>query len=255
VKRLKLTRKAGACFAIAGAVLAGAPASAQTCHISSDYDITVSDTSLRFDRKSSQAQRLALQRGVLTVDDKAVALSSDEQKRIASFESRTRELVPRIKALGQRAVDLMVIAINEEAARSSPASAARPELKARVDARAQELKTRIAKSTTSKEWRPEAINGYLAGVLADVAPLITGDLAQKAVELTMKGDFAGVIGLKDQASALHGALEQRIRAQLDTLQPEIQKLCPAARELDRLESGVAKTLPDGSRLNLIKVES
>jgi hypothetical protein len=222
--------------------------------VSSDYDITVSEAALQFDRKSAPPQRLDMQRGALNAGGNAVALSADERKRIAAFEARARELVPRIKALGQRAVDLMAAAIHEEATQSSPNSAARPELKARVDARAKELKTRIANSTTSKEWRPEAINSYMAGVLADVVPLITGDLAQKALDLTMKGDLGGVVALKDQATALHASLEQRIRTRLDTLEPEIQKLCPAVRELDRLESGVATPLPGGGRLNLIKVD-
>jgi hypothetical protein len=222
--------------------------------MSSDYDITVGETALQFDRKPAPAQRLEMRRGVLYVDGKALTLNADDSKRIASFETRARQLVPRIKSIGQRAVDLMVAAIYEEAAQSSPASASRPDLKARVDARVRELKTRIANSKSSKEWRPEAINGYLAGVLADIAPLISGDLAQKALELTMKGDLAGVLALKDQASALHDSLEQRIHTKLDSLEPEIQKLCPAVRELDRLESGVTAQLPGSGRLNLIKVE-
>ena len=119
----------------------------------------------------------------------------------------------------------------------------------------RELKRRIADSKTSKEWRPEAMSNYTAGMLADVVPLISGDLAQKALDLTLKGDLGGVIGLKDQAAALHDSLEKRIQEKMNGLQPDIQKLCPALRELDRLESAVAQPLPDGSRLNLLKVDS
>jgi len=42
---------------------------------------------------------------------------------------------------------------------------------------------------------------------------------------------------------------------LELLQPDIAKLCPSLRELDRLETGMTQGLPDGTRLNLIKVDS
>ena len=227
----------------------------QSCHTSSDYDITLTAAALQFERKSAPYQIIEMQRGALSVNRKPLTLSAEDRRHVTAFESKVRQLVPKIKALGQRAVDLMAAAIHEEAARSSPGSASRPELKARVHARAQQLNTRIANSTTSKEWRPEAISGYVAGMLTDVLPLLTGDLTQKAVDLTMKGDFGGVIALKDQALTLRASLDQRIQARLETLQPEIDKLCPSLRELDRLETGMTQGLPDGTRLNLIKVDS
>lgn len=246
--------KTVAALAVFSALAAG-HAAAQTCHTSSNYEITLIGGALQFDRKSSPPQRLEMRRGILSADAKVIGLGADDRKRVAAFETKVRELIPRIKVIAQRGVDLMVVAIREEAVRASPDSAARPELNARIDARAQALKTRIANSTTSKEWQPAAMSGYMATILTDVAPLISGDLAQKALDLTMKGDFGGVLALKDEASALRGSLEKRIQAKLDLLQPEIYKLCPALRELDRLESGVSRPLPDGSRLDLIKVDS
>ena len=246
------------CAGIA-ALLSAAPASglAQTpaCRTSSDYDITMTDAALTFERRKAPAQRIEMRSGALAVNQQPVTLGPDDRKRVAAFETRTRALIPRIKTTGQRAVDLMVMAIREEAARSSPGTAGRPELNQRLDARAQELKRRIADSKTSKEWRPEAMSNYTAGMLADVVPLLSGDLAQKALDLTLKGDLGGVIALKDQAAALHDSLEKRIQEQMNALQPEIQKLCPALRELDRLESAVTRPLPDGSRLDLLKVDS
>ncbi|HEX3171472.1 MAG TPA: hypothetical protein VHQ88_12855, partial [Burkholderiales bacterium] len=71
----------------------------------------------------------------------------------------------------------------------------------------------------------------------------------------LKGDLAGVVALKDRAIALRASLETRIRDKLELLQPDIAKLCPSLRELDRLETGMTQGLPDGTRLNLIKVDS
>lgn len=236
------------------ALAAGAPARADAaqgaCHTSSDYDITLTETALRFERKDTRPPVIEMQRGDLLVDRKPVALTAEDRKRVAAYETRVRELVPKVKTLGQRSVDLMVAAIREQAVKASPQSAASPELNARVDARAQDLKRRIAASRSSKEWHPEALAGFMTGMLGDVAPLIAGDLSQKAVDLTMKGDLGGVMALTDEALQLRGSLEKRIRARLDTLQPEIDRLCPLLRELDRLEARIG-----AARIDLIKVES
>jgi hypothetical protein len=222
----------------------------EACHTSSDYDVTLDDSALQFARKTGPAQSIEMRQGALAINRKPITLGADDKKRVIAFEARVRELVPRIKTIGQRGVDLMVAAIREEAAKASPQSAASPELNARVDARAEELKRRIAASRSSKEWHPDAIAGYMTGVVADVAPLIAGDLSQKAVDLTMKGDLSGVMALTDKALQLRASLEQRIRTRLETLQPQIDRLCPSLRELDRLESSIG-----AARIDLIKVES
>ncbi len=237
------------------AISLSAVAANGSCRTSSDYDITLTSAALQFDRKTAPPQRLGMRRGVLSVDNTAVALGADNRQRVVTFETRVRDLVPKIKTIAAHGVDLMVLAIREEAAKTSPNSAANPQINARVDARARELKLKIANSATSKEWHVDALQSYMAVMLSDVAPLLTGDLAQQAVDRTLKGDLAGVVALKDRATALRASLETRIRDNLELLQPDIAKLCPSLRELDRLETGMTQGLPDGTRLNLIKVDS
>src|SRR5258706_7702478 len=140
-------------------------AAAAACRTSSDYDVTVTGSALQFQRKGAHSPVIEMQRGALTVDRQPLALAADDRKRVADFETKVRELVPKIKLLGQRGVDLMVAAIRDEAAKASPQSAASPELNARVDARAKDLKLRIAASRTSKEWHPDALAGYMTAVL------------------------------------------------------------------------------------------
>ncbi|MGH7290406.1 MAG: hypothetical protein ACREJT_04300, partial [Myxococcota bacterium] len=59
--------------------------------------------------------------------------------------------------------------------------------------------------------------------------------------------------IKGKAERVRPSLEARIQRKLETLQPEVDRLCPALRQLDTLESGMAATLPDGSRLNLVDI--
>jgi DUF2884 family protein len=223
------------------------------CKMRSDYDITVTNDALFFERAAAPSKRIEMRGGALVADGKTVALSPADRDRIVRFERTVRTLVPPVKQLGQRAVDLSAVAVREEAAHVSPRSATNPQLNARLSARASDLKARIAQSRTSKDWRGAAFNRYAAQTIADVLPLIGGDMAEQALQVALRGDLAGARALSDRAAGLRGALEQRIRAKLDVLEPEVEKLCPSLRALDRLESGMTARLPDGSQLNLLEV--
>ncbi len=223
------------------------------CRVRSDYDLTVSAGAVLFERTATPAQSFEMSRGSLKENGKPVALGVKDRDRIGAFEVTLRGLIPRVKALAQRAVELSIAAIREEAASTSPKSAADPQLNQRLDARAKDLKLRIANSTTSKDWRGATLNRYLAEMLADVLPLVGGDLARQAVEVALRGDLAAAGTLTNRAAGLRASLEARIRNRLEVLRSEAEKLCPALRRLDALESAVGTALPGGGRLDLLEV--
>jgi hypothetical protein len=238
---------------LAGAVSASALAAQEAaCSVRSRYDVTVTESTLMFERAAAPGQRVEMRGGRLTVNGSLVNLGRGDGDRIATFETNVRALVPQMKMLAQRGVDLGVVAIREEAA-ASPRSAKDPQLNARLDARAHNIKARIAASSSSKDWRSLAVKRYVAEAMPDVLPLVGGDLAQQAMDAAMRGDLAGATVLRDKAVKVRPSLEARIQRKLETLQPEADRLCPALRTLDALESGMAATLPDGSRLNLIEI--
>lgn len=245
---------------LAGAVLSLlviAPAQARTldevCRARSRYDLTVGDAALLFERRIPAGQRLEMRRGRLAVNGVAVALDAGDRERISAYEAAVRALLPRVKALAGRGVDLAVVAVREEAANVSPRSAADPKLNARLEARARNLKTRIANSATTKDWQGAAFNRYMGEIVADVLPLVAGDLAQRALEVALQGDLAAAAALTDRAAGLRSSLEARIRDKLTVLEPEVAGLCPSFHWLDALESALTARLPDGSRLDLIEI--
>ena len=223
------------------------------CRVRSDYDITVSAGRVLFERTATPAQSVEMSRGSLKANGKPVALRVKDRERISAFEATVRGLIPRVKALAQRAVEMSIAAIREEAAATSPKSAADPQLNQRLDARARDLKLRIANSTTSKDWRGATLNRYTAEVLSDVLPLVGGDLARHAIEVALRGDLAAASALTNRVAGLRASLQARIRNRLEMLRPEIDKLCPALRRLDALESAVGAALPGGGRLDLLEV--
>ena len=223
------------------------------CRVRSNYDISVRAGAVLFERAAAPAQSIEMSRGNLKANGKPVALGVKDRDRISAFETTLRGLIPRVKALAQRAVDLSIAAIREEAASASPKSAADPQLNQRLETRARDLKMRIANSTTSKDWRGATLNRYTAEVLSDVLPLVGGDLAQQALEIALRGDLAAAGALTNRAAGLRASLEARIRNRLEVLRPEVDKLCPALRRLDALESAVGAALPGGGHLDLLEV--
>ncbi len=223
------------------------------CRVRSDYDVTVSAGALLFERAAAPARSVEMSRGNLKANGKPVALGRKDRDRITAFEATLRGLIPHVKALAHRAVEIGVAAVREEAASVSPKSAADPQLNQRLETRARDLKLRIANSTTSKDWQGATLNRYAAEALPDVLSLVGGDLARQAVEVALRGDFAAAGALTNRAAALDASLEARVRSRLEALRPEADKLCPALHRLAALESAVNAALPGGGRLDLLEV--
>ena len=223
------------------------------CPVQSAYDLTVTPEALVFEHASGAARRIEMRNGSLSDRGKTLAVGANDRNRLQRFERMARSLVPRIRQVGLRAVDLAAAAIREQAALESPRSAANPQLAARLDARAADLKAKITKSNSSKDWRGQAFNRYATEALGDVLPLVGGDIAQEALDATMRGDFKTAGRLAERGAGLRTALENRIRTKLAALQPAMDALCPELRSLDNLEATVMVPLGDGARLDLLQV--
>jgi hypothetical protein len=99
------------------------------------------------------------------------------------------------------------------------------------------------------------LNRFTADLLSDVLPLVGGDLARQAIDIAQRGDLAAANALSTRVAGLSGSLEARIRTRLQVLQPEVDRLCPALRRLDALESSARIALPGGAILNLLEIRS
>ena len=223
------------------------------CTLQSAYDLTVMPEALVFERASGAARRIEMRNGALSDRGRAVTVNAADRERLTRFERTVRALVPHVRRIGLRAVDLAAAAIREEAALQSPRSAAHPQLAARLDARARDLRARIAKSNTSRDWRGPAFDRYAAEALGDVLPLVGGDIAQTALEATLRGDFNTAARMAGRGAELRAALEKRVRTKLVALQPAMDALCPDLQSLDNLEAAVTAQLGDGTRLDVLQV--
>lgn len=221
---------------------ASLPLSAQdlatTCHATSSYDLTVAPDRLLFDRPQPQPRQVELRDGSLLTDGAAVRLRAEDQDRLAVFERELRELVPRVKAVAARGVDLLASAVHDEGARLSLDEGTRAELDRRIATRAAELKQRIAASTSTHDWQGNLADQYANQLAADLLPLLANDLGQQAMNAAMTGDVQAAANLRNTAADLTGQLRPRLEQRMRALQPQVQALCPAVQRLAELQQGI-----------------
>ncbi len=240
---------------IALLLLSASPVHAQdlasTCQASSSYDVTLTPGGLLFDRPAPAPRRVLITHGSLRTDGVAVVLNAESQDRLALFERDARALVPRVRKVAQNGVEMAVQAVRAETAGLGLSAETRAEFDLRLDADANELRQRIARSQSSHDWQGDAVQQYANQVAADLLPLLAADLGQQAVNAALSGDLQTAASLRDRASALATELQPRLQQRMQALRPQLEALCPAIRRLAEWQQGVRGS--NGQVLDLLQV--
>jgi len=238
-------------------LLATGPVAAQnlaaTCHASSSYDLTLQSGGLLFDRASPAPMQVRVQQGALETDGQRVPLQAEAQDRLALFERQLRALVPRVKQLARQGVDIAVQTLHEQAGEIGLSAQTRAELDRRLANQAAEIKQRIDASQSTHDWQGDAAQRYADQIMADLMPLVAGDLGQQALTAAMSGDLDGAARLRDQAAHLATNLQPLLQRRLASLRPQVEALCPAIDRLAELQQGVRGA--DGQPLRLLQVDA
>ncbi|KAF1008217.1 MAG: hypothetical protein GAK28_01196 [Luteibacter sp.] len=221
------------------------------CRVASTYDLTIRPDALVFERPQVAPRTVRMHDGSLSTDGRTVSLRPDEQDRVALFESRLRELVPKAKAIASDGVDLAARAVRDEAASAAPDAIASGELDRVLNARVADIKRRIAASQSTRDWQEDAMRTYAQEIVSDIAPVLTQDVGSQAMQLAMNGDLQGAAALRDRVANLATDGQARVLARLrPALEPRVKALCPAVRQLQDLQSGLRDA--DGRALVLLE---
>ncbi|HET6431865.1 DUF2884 family protein [Dyella sp.] len=226
---------------------------ATRCHASSSYDLTVQPDRLIFDRPAPAPQQLVLRDGALRADGAAVSLRAEDQDRLAVFERELRNLLPRVRTVGRHAVDMAVQALRAEAAGMQLSAAAQAALDRQLTADAAEVRQRIDRSNSTHDWQGGAAEQLANRIVADLSPIVAGDLGQQALQAAMSGDLETAARLRDQAADLATALRPRLERRMQALAPQVDALCPSIERLAELQQGVRGA--DGQPLRLLQLDA
>jgi hypothetical protein len=174
----------------------------------------------------------------LAVDGARVEGDAAQAATLRRFEQVLRAQVPRVRALGRRAVDLALEGVRAEAAALGVSAATRSELERRLAAHRAGLLERIATSNSTKDWQGDAAEEWAGSIASDIVPLLAADIGQQAVAAALAGDLAAAAGLRDRAASLADDPAAPLRRRMQALEPAVRALCPAIDELARLQRGL-----------------
>jgi hypothetical protein len=224
---------------------------ATRCHASSSFDVTVQPDRLLFDRPGPAPRQIMLRNGSLVADGASVRLNAEDEDRLALFERELRALVPKVRAVGRRGVDIAVQALQQEAAGMGLSAGSRSELDQQLATDAAALRQRIDTSQSTHDWQGDAAQQLGNRIAADLTPIVAGDLGQQALQAAMSGDLDTAARLRDQAADLATALRPRLERRMQALEPAVDALCPSIRRLAELQQGVRDAA--GRPLDLLSV--
>jgi hypothetical protein len=251
-----MKRWCGFLFAMSAATAHGAAPAADlvdTCHASSSYDFTLSADSLIFERAAPAPRRIELRDGALRVDGAGVRLNTEDSDRLALFAREVRALVPKVKAVALRGLDLATGVVRNETRGLVSAADARSEVDRRIATHASELRRRIATSNSTRDWQGDVFERDVEAMAEDLAPLLTADIGGQAVTAALSGDLDAATALQARASELGNGLQPRVEKRLRDLRPDIEALCPAVRRLHELQQGVRDG--NGRALDLVEIDA
>jgi hypothetical protein len=230
---------------------AGVGELADTCGASSSYDVDVGARMLRFERAAPPPQRIELGEGRLRVDGVDASPDAAMRTQLVEFEQGVRALLPRVKRIAGDGVDLAISALRTEAAALGLGVATREDIAQRLARHATDLKRRIAASTGTREWQPEALELELEGIVAEIAPLAAADLGQQALAATLEGDFERAAALQAAALDMVDELQPRLEQRMQPLRARVEALCPELERLHRLQRDLRG--PDQAALHLLDI--
>lgn len=226
---------------------------ADVCHASSSYDLTVSPDALVFERGAPSPRRVELRGGALRVDGTRVALDAEGVDRLALFDHELRALVPRVKAVAGHGVDLVMATLRAQVDALAPSPDARAQVERRLARTAESLRQRVARSTSTRDWQPEALEAEAESALTDVADVLAADTGRRSVQAALDGDVQGALALPAQAGDLAVQVRPTIERRLRELRPQVAALCPSIRRLAELQDGLRDAR--GRALDLVSIEA
>ena len=75
-----------------------------------------------------------------------------------------------------------------------------------------------------------------------------------ALKVALSGDESAVAELEARAESIEKTVEKAVEKRSAELERRAETLCTRLHALDAIEAGIEARLPDGSRLDLVRIE-
>jgi hypothetical protein len=250
MRGMKLDGMKLAVVGVTGLALCGAASAKDLrCDVDSDYDLSITPKSVILTRDTGTPKAIVMRQGKLFVDDRWVALSAEDGKRIAEYEKQARATMPLAQQIGRDAADIAFTTLGEVA---SGLSANPAQTRAQLDKARRQIDTRLSRSVTANRFNGNDLGEGIAAAIGEVLPTVIGDIVGGAISAAFSGDSVRL----ERMNNIDKEIERRIEPRAKQLEQRAESLCRRMEALDAIDEALAYRLPDGGRLDLIdaKVE-
>lgn len=223
------------------------------CDLDSRYSFKIEPTRLVFTEDDSK-RVIALSRGGgIEVDGRALTLGAADHARVDELERGMRALVPEVKGIAIEAVGIAFEAVGHASTAFASSPAAARESAERIARTSEELKKGIE---AKQDWNAKSdadLDRVIEGAVGALVGEMVGNVTAMALKVAFSGDEAAVAELEARADAIEKTVEKAVEKRSKDIERRAGQLCSRLRALDAIESGVEARLPDGSRLDLVRI--
>jgi len=224
------------------------------CDLSSDYALSIKPDRLVFKRHAGTPAQIEIANGTLRVDGTLVATNAADAQRLRDAEQEVRVLVPEVKGIARDAVAIAFDAVGQVAAAFANDGAAARRSAEHIAALGREIDRKIAATDSFDHWEDADIDRLVGSTVEAVVPEIVGNVTAEALKVAFTGDEAAAAELEARASGIEKSVDRAVEKQAAALEARAMGVCSRLRALDRVQADLDVRLPDGSRLDLVRVD-
>ncbi|GAA3925734.1 DUF2884 family protein [Luteimonas lutimaris] len=217
------------------------------CDVHSDYDFTLTPKSVVLTRRHGAPRTVLMRQGRLFIDDRWVAVSPADGKRLASYEREARAAMPLAAKIGRDAATIAFTALGEVARGfgNDPAQTAKKLEQARG-----ELDRTLARTISPTRFSSAELGKGIGEAVSGVVPSLVGDIVGGALRAALTGDTGQLARLDDLDARIDAIVEPRARA----LERNAETLCLKLQDLDRIDDAL-EYRHQGRPLELLRVRA
>lgn len=220
------------------------------CDASSDYNISLVKQAFVFEGPKNGKPVVVLGGGKLFINGKQSLLSDADQKRINSFETEMRLLLPETQKVVTEAVNIAYDALSIA---SASLSSNPDKVLANYQADRKATLKELQNTKNVFMFNDDAMEAIIKPIVAKFVPTIAGNAVGFAFR-AMFADEAKANEMEARIKAMENDLDKEIEARADALEPLAEKMCKRIHKMDEIENSLSVKLPNGKPINFLDVK-
>jgi hypothetical protein len=236
-------------LALAGTpALAGSNINGHKCDVHSDWSVRTHRLAFVFAKDGRTPGEIGIGGGRLFVDGREQKLSAADHARLSRMEHEMHAMVPQLREVAVQAVDIAFSALTEVARglASDPQRMVSDLERARARVRGQMQGKPLA------ALDGDAIGRTITPILSEFIPQIVGGAVSNALAAAFGGEQKSQ-DFEKRMQRMEQELDEKVERRARELEPLAESLCGHLQAMDRIDDELEYRLPDGGRLELLRV--